>query len=139
MEQQALFFERIEEAIDTTIHALGGRKKVAGELWPDKPVRDAHNLLDACLNPERRERLTPSQVMFLARRGREVGCHVVMQFLARECGYAEPVPLDPRDERAVLQQQFIASVAAQKQLLARWERISAAPGSPPLTITPLRA
>lgn len=135
MEQQALFFERIEEALDAVIRAAGGRKKMAAELWPDKPVRDAHNLLDACLNPERRERLTPSQLQFIARRGRECGCHAVMQYLARECGYAEPVPLDPQDERAALERRLIESVGELRHIEARLARLLQTPAA----VTPLRS
>ena len=87
-----LFHERIEDAIDEVIRGAGGRKKVAVELWPDKPAREAHNLLDACMNPERRERFAPSQVLWFAQRGRQIGCHAVIMFMARECGYADPTP-----------------------------------------------
>jgi hypothetical protein len=86
--QNALFHDRIEDAADEVCRAVGGRKKMACELWPDKATRDAHNLLDACLNQERREHLTPSQLLYIARRGREVGCHAVMMFLDQDCGYA---------------------------------------------------
>ena len=47
--------DRIEDAIDEVIHRCGGRKAFATDLWPHKAQRDAHNLLDACLNPDRRE------------------------------------------------------------------------------------
>lgn len=85
--QSALFHERLEDALDEVIRVCGGRKAFAVEMWPDKPARDAHNLLDACLNPERRERFSPTQVMYIARRGAEAGCHAVMQYLGRELGY----------------------------------------------------
>lgn len=85
--QSALFHERFEDALDEVIRICGGRKRVACEMWPDKPARDAHNLMDACLNPERRERFSPAQVLYIARRGSEAGCHAAMTFMARECGY----------------------------------------------------
>ena len=68
--QNALFHERIEDAADEVCRAIGGRKKMAGELWPDKPQREAHNLIDACLNPDRRERFSPSQLLYIAKRDR---------------------------------------------------------------------
>lgn len=86
-QQSVLFHERFEDALDEVIRVCGGRKAFACEMWPDKSARDAHNLLDACLNPERRERLTPEQLLYIARRGAEVGCHAVMTYLAAECGY----------------------------------------------------
>lgn len=96
--QSSLFHERVEDALDEVIRHCGGRKKVACEMWPDKPAREAHNLMDACLNPERRERFAPSQVLYLARRGREVGCHAMMAYFARECGYAEVKPITKDEE-----------------------------------------
>ena len=41
--QHALFHERIEDAIDEVVRQCGGRKKLACEMWPDKPAREAHN------------------------------------------------------------------------------------------------
>lgn len=120
MHQDQLFFDRVEDALAAVVDQCGGRKKFAGEMFPDKPPRDAHNLLDAMLNPERREKFSPEQVLYVAKRGREVGCHAVMLYLAREAGYADPVPINPADREAELQQQFIDAVATlqglQKQM-----------------------
>ena len=87
--------DRIEDAIDEVIHRCGGRKAFATDLWPHKAQRDAHNLLDACLNPDRREKFSPGAVVYIARRGHDVGCHAVMQFIAAQCGYAVPQPIEP--------------------------------------------
>ena len=95
--QSALFYERFEDALDEVIRVCGGRKKVACEMWPDKPQREAHNLMDACLNPERRERFSPAQVLYLAKRGSQVGCHAILMFLASECGY-EVKPITQAEE-----------------------------------------
>lgn len=81
-------------------------------------MRLGHNLLDAMLNADRREKFSPDQVLYVARRGREVGCHAVMQYLAREAGYAEPVPVEPEDEMTRLQQQFVDSVQQLQQIQA---------------------
>lgn len=125
--QPALFHDRIEQALDEVITACGGRKKFAVAMWPDKPARDAHNLLDACLNPERRERFTPDQLVFILRRGREVGCHSGMRYLCGESGYSDPVPLNPSDQAAELQRAFNESVRVQSQLVERMERLTRAP------------
>lgn len=85
--QVALFHERIEDALDEVIRCCGGRKSFAAELWPAKPERDRHNLIDACLNPTRPEKFSPAQVLFIARRGAEVGCHALMHYFGAECGY----------------------------------------------------
>src|ERR1700675_2688422 len=100
MDQPALFHERIEQAVDEVIAACGGRKAFAAEMWPEKSHRDAHNLLDACLNPERREKFAPEQLLYILRRGRAARCDGLMRYLSREAGYEDPKPIEPKDEEA---------------------------------------
>ena len=121
--QSALFHERIEDALDEVIRNAGGRKAIAVDLWPDKPQRDAHNLIDHCLSPDRREKFSPSQLLYIAKRGKEVGCHAVMNYMASECGYAPPQPMEPEDELAALQRTFIESVKAQSRVAERIESL----------------
>lgn len=123
MDQESLFHERVEDAIGAVADRLG-RKRVACKLWPDKSERDAHNLFDACLNPERRERLTPSQMVFVARLGRDGGYHGVMVFLARDLGYSEPVALNPEDESAKLKREFIEASGRLAQMVRQIERLN---------------
>lgn len=122
--QNSLFYERVEDAIDEVCRALGGRKKVACELWPDKPARDAHNLLDACLNSDRRERLTPSQLLYIARRGREAGCHAVMTYIDHDCGYAStPVSkCEEVDRLTSVVEQSAKTLATALATLERMQR-----------------
>lgn len=116
--------DRIEEAIDEVIRRCGGRKSFSCEMWPDKPPRDAHNLLDACLNPERREKFAPWQIVYIAKRGRDVGCHAVMSFLCECAGYSEPSPIYAADERAALEREYIEAVRSIKALSDRIERVN---------------
>ena len=127
MGQQALFYERIEDALATVINECGGRKKFATEIWPNKPQRDAHNLLDACLNPERREKFAPHDLLYILKRGREIGCHAAMQFLCDEAGYGKPVPVNPEDEKAQLQRQVIEAAQVVRSAVDRLERLNQAP------------
>jgi hypothetical protein len=122
--QSALFHERIEDALDEVIRVCGGRKKIACEMWPDKPQRDAHNLMDACLNPERRERFSPAQVLYIAKRGSEVGCHAVMMFLARECGYeVKPITRGEEVDRlTTVIEQSTKTLATALSTLERLQR-----------------
>lgn len=122
--QSALFHERFEDALDEVIRVCGGRKKFACEMWPDKPTRDAHNLLDACLNPERRERFSPDHVIYVARRGAEVGCHAVMQYLGRECGY-DVKPITKAEEVDRLTGVIEESTKTLSAALTKLERIKA--------------
>lgn len=117
--QEPLFFERIEDAIDHVIRQCGGRKKLAVDLWPAKPARDAHNLLDACLNPERREKLAPHELLFVMRKGRESGCHALMHYLADECTYERPLPRNREREKDDLQRQFVQAVKMQERILQK--------------------
>lgn len=122
--QHALFHERIEDAIDEVVRQCGGRKKLACEMWPEKPAREAHNLMDACLNPERRERFSPAQVLYIARRGSEVGCHAVMTFLGRECGYdIKPITRGEEVDRLTsVVEQSAKTLAAALATLERLQR-----------------
>ena len=122
--QDSLFYERIEDAIDEVIRACGGRKRLAVELWPTKPARDAHNRLDACLNHERPEKLAPAELMFIARKGREAGCHALMHYWADEAGYERPRPRNREQMKNALQEEFIRSVREIQKLgkkIEAWE------------------
>ena len=55
--QEPLFVETVNEALREIVKALGGAKKVAAQLRPQKTVDEAARWLLDCLNPERRERL----------------------------------------------------------------------------------
>lgn len=122
--QTALFHDRVEDAIDEVIRACGGRKQFACEMWPDKPQRDAHNLLDACLNPERREKFSPTQVMYILKRGRDVGCHAFMHYFGQECGYeVRPIQKDAEVNRLTdVVEQSTKTLAAALAQLERMQR-----------------
>lgn len=122
MDTPSLFCESIEEAIDEVAKACGGRKAFAVAMWPSRPVREAHNRIDACLNPGRDEKFDLSDLLYIARRGREAGCHSLVLFMARESGYTDPQPLEPEDERAKLQREFVQAQRAMSHLAARMER-----------------
>lgn len=137
MEQQPLFVESPAEALREAVRAAGGIKAVAALLWPEvRPPEAGHRRLLDCLNDERREKLSFEQVLLILRTAREAGCHVAMAYISRECGYAEPQPIEPADEAAALQRQFVAAVAEQRRLLARVERLLT---PPPAGATPLRS
>lgn len=123
MDTPSLFVESIEEAIAEVARACGGRKAFAVAMWPSLPVRDAHNRFDACLNPERREKFDLCDLLYIAKRGREAGCHSLMLYLARETGYTDPQPIEPEDERDQLRRDYIATVKMQQQIADRLERL----------------
>lgn len=122
MDQPALFYESINDALDACVKACGGAKVVAAKMWPDKTPDAAQRLLLACLNEGRDEKLGPDQTMFILRLGREKGFHGAMSFLATDAGYESPRPVDSEKQAKrlvdVIQQCTAAQTAALKQLQA---------------------
>ena len=102
--------------------ALGGSKKIGAAMRPELPVDQSAAWVRDCLNITRRERFTPAQVMWLLRAGRQAGVHLAMQFIAAEAWYCAPTPLEPDDERAELQREFIAAQERMAKLVSRMER-----------------
>lgn len=125
MTQLALFHEDIWQALRDCVSALGGSKKVGVLLRPELDAQTAGRWLLDCLNPDRKDKLCIEQILLILREAQKVSCHAGMTFIARECGYAEPQPIEPEDERAALQREFIAAVKQQQALTARLERLGA--------------
>jgi hypothetical protein len=123
MEQPALFYETLNDVLDACVKACGGAKVVGSRLWPDKTPEAAHRLLLACLNESRDEKLGPEQVLFVLKIARERGFHAGMNFMARDAGYSDPAPIEPEDERARLQREFIEAQKAMLKLADRMERV----------------
>jgi hypothetical protein len=79
------------------------------------------------LNPDKRERLNPHQLLLLLRLAREAGYHAAKHWLDSELGYEQGRPLDPTDEQAQLQRDFIAAVQTSKRIAERIERLTQPP------------
>lgn len=114
--------DRLNAACEEVVFKAGGAKVVGAELWPDKPVNAAQKLLLSCLNEHRRERLTPEQLLALARIGRRIGCHALMDQFAAEAGY-KALPVEPRDEIASLLEEANKLIRAQQAVAARLEKL----------------
>lgn len=127
--QSPLFVESITDALREVVRSCGGPKIVGCQLWPEKTPDAAARTLSDCLNDARPEKLSPDQVLLLARMGRGRGCHAVLAFIAAECGYAPPTPIEPEDERAQLHREYIEATKALVHLAARIDRVESAPGS----------
>lgn len=112
--------ESLNEALVDCIKATGNSKEYGAMLWPEKPVKDSQNLLLACLNDLRPEKLTPDQAMLIARTAKQRGCHIYMEFIAESLGYLKPVAINKEDEKATLQREFIE---AQKNMAALAKRM----------------
>lgn len=122
MIQEALFFESIYEAMKSIVVRAGGNKAVGSRLRPAKTPDAAGRWLADCLNPAREERLEPEDFLALLRMGREIGHHAAMNYLATESGY-QAIPIEPEDEKARLQREFVEGVKTLGQLAAKLDRI----------------
>lgn len=122
MTQEPLFYETLNDALKAIVQALKGAKAVGVKLWPEKTPDTASRLLNDCLNPDRAEKLSPEQVLWLLAQGRQVGCHAAMNFLAREAGYSDPLPVDPEDNKARLRREFVDAVKHMGSIYERAER-----------------
>jgi len=117
--------ESINDVLAECIKLLGGSKVVGATLWPEKAPDAAQRLLLDCMNPDRPAHLTPEQVVLLLRRARQAGQHGSVEWLLADLGYAKPVPIEPRDEVAELQRQFIAATQARGSMAQRIQDLNA--------------
>lgn len=115
--------ESLNDALIDLVKALGGSKQVGPRLWPDAAPDQAQRKLLDCLNEDRPHHLTPGQMMFLLRMGRERGLHQALEFMLHDLGYAAPVPVEPRDEFAELQRQFLEATRHMQTIAERLEQL----------------
>jgi hypothetical protein len=124
--QYELIHETIYEAMSDAVRALGGAKKVGPELWKALPQKSAENRVNDCLNPNRNDKFSLPEMLWIIRSARAVGYHGAMAFIAQESGYRVE-PIEPLDERDALQREYIESVKAAQKIAARLERLAIAP------------
>jgi hypothetical protein len=115
-------YESLNEALIDCVRAAGGSKQVGPLLWPEKSPDAAQRLLLDCLNEDRAAKLSPEQVLLVLRLARAKGHHAGREFILADLGYAPPVPVDPRDEAAELQRQFMGVMGKAEELVQRMER-----------------
>lgn len=87
MNQGELWHDSIFDALGTAVNAVGGRKAVAGRMWPNLDATSGAARITACINPDHAQKLCPSELVLLARLAKDAGDHSIMTFLARELGY----------------------------------------------------
>jgi hypothetical protein len=119
----ALFHESIADALREVVHALGGTKAVGTRMRPEKGADAAGKWVSDCLNLDRAERFDPEQVLWILRAGRKAGAHAAANYLMREAGYADPVPVEPEDERARLERDFLEAAKSISKIADRLARI----------------
>ena len=125
-DQIPLFVEDYLDAIRATVQTLGGFKRVGSEMRPDLAVEAAGRWLSDCCSTDRREKLDLTQVAWIRRRARQANVHILATFEMRDAGYADPLPVEPEDERAALQREFIQQTKNMEALVQRITRMGAA-------------
>jgi hypothetical protein len=115
-------YESLNEALIGCVKAAGGSKQVGPLLWPEKAPDAAQRLLLDCLNDDRPAKLSPEQVLLVLRLARGKGHHDGVAFVLGDLGYAPPVVVEPRDEAAELQRQFMDVMSKAETLVQRMER-----------------
>jgi hypothetical protein len=111
--------ESLNDALIECVKACGGSKQVAHKLWPEKTMEAAQRHLLNCLNEDKAERLAPDQVLFLLKMAREKGHHGGVHFITAYLGYTQPSPVEPHDEIAELQRQFIEATKGLSKMAER--------------------
>ena len=118
--------DSLTEALVACVKACGGSKQVACVLWPEKAPDAAQRLLLDCLNDDRAAHLSPDHVMLVLKLARAKGCHAGFYYMADVLGYSQPTPIDPRDEVAELQRQFVAATQSMAAMVQRMEQLQPA-------------
>lgn len=118
-------FDTLIETLIQCVKAAGGSKAVGSRLWPEKTVEAAQRHLLHCLNESKPERLTPEQVLLVARLAREHGCHAYMEYCSRALSYAPPQPVRPVDEVDELRRQVLEMGRTMQAALARLQALDA--------------
>jgi len=124
-DQIPLFVDDYYAAIRAAIEGMGGFKRVGHTLKPDLTVDAAGRWLADCCNPDKREKLSLTELAYIRKTARQHGIHVLTAYELQDAGYAAPQPLNPEDEAAKLQRDFIASVKALEAIQARLAKVSA--------------
>lgn len=122
MQAEMPFFDSPEDALKAVIQQLGGIKRVGPKLFPDKTVDAAARYLLDCVNPDRSEKLSLSQIMMLLRLAHEAGFHTAYAWISGEVGY-DIKPITKAEEVDRLTSVVEQSTKTLTSALAALERI----------------
>ena len=123
MQQESLFHEDIFDAIKTDIQRLGGNKKVGSMLWPKLSPEKAGEKLASCLNRARQEKLDPEEILFIKREAVRVGSLAILTYEAEFVSIHAPVIIEPEDEKAKLQKDYIAAAETIARIANRIQKL----------------
>lgn len=131
-QQTALFHEDIWDALRTDIMSCGGMKVVGLTLFPEKGAK-AGDYLSTCLNPARPEKLDVEQIMVIKRMAKQHASFATHRFEESDLGMTAAQPIEPDDEKARLQRDFITAVQSLESIKNQITRLDSG------NVKPLRA
>lgn len=128
-EQEQLFYEDIYDALKAMTVRIAGVQKgaakiVGSRLWTHIPPDKAGEKLNRCLSRDHVEKLDLEEFQWFLKEARKVNCHIGINQLCGDAGYATPQPIEPEDEKAALQRQAIQAVEALMPVLNRFMKVS---------------
>lgn len=118
MTQESMpFFDSAEEATRHAILVSGKNpKSVGAALWPDKTAEAARTALMNALNPNRDERLTADQHLFVANFCSQ---YDYVYYVCHRCNHSRPKLQTPEDQLERLRQDFYAATDLMKDLVSQ--------------------
>ena len=118
--------DSINDALRQVVQDAGGAKAVGARMYPALPVARSQQRVNDSLNSEHAQHFNELEILWLLKLGRECGWPKrAMLFIATDCAYSAPEPVETPDEREQLQRDFIAAAAQLKQMSVRLEAITA--------------
>lgn len=121
--QAPLWYDTDADAINAAITGSGKTfKQVASALWPSMKMDSAYARLKNCLNPDKDEKLSFAEVIFICR---ETGNTDPIFHACDELSLHRPMPKAPADEKAELLNTIQRQQALLLQTMQRLERSSA--------------
>ena len=123
MTQTPLFYEDVFDVARAMVQAAGGAKTVAGKLWPNMPIGEAHRALLDCLNRDRPRKLCMEEFLVVVGLAREAGFHQGKHWIDQTTGYQPTAPADPKVERDRLAENMARLADEMKNMTRAAERL----------------
>jgi len=122
--QPMLWHDDVYEALGTDVQASGGNKVVGSILWAEKSPDKAGEHLANCLNRHRAEKLDAEQIIFIIAESRKHNSFATIWFIADQANFTKPEPIEPEDQKAKLQREYIEAAKSMQKIAAGIERLS---------------
>lgn len=121
MQQETLFHEDIWEALSTDIMAAGGWKEVGHALHPKKSPQAAAEYLKCQVNPVRAEKLDAEEIALIKKLAKAKNSFATHFFECDDLGMTHGQSIEPEDEKARLQREFIETGKSMKGI---WDQLA---------------